>query len=386
MKTRLQHAILTHTIVLVLLFQTHDHASGGDAGGIDPRVQKFIEAKQISGAVTLVARRGEVVHHRAAGLASIKAGTAMATNTLFAIASMTKPIAATAVMILQDEGRLSVDDPVAKYIPSFSKTALQNGPRNKELTIRSLLTHTSGLTGSQHCADSLEATVEKLAQQKLSFEPGTRWQYSPGMNVCGRIVEVVSGQPLDTFLAERIFTPLGMQNTTFLPTVEQRKRLAVIYRSGPKRSLKRDKHWFEDYPVDVKAVPNPSGGLFSTAADMATFYQMILNGGESNGKRIVSEKAVKQMLSVQTGELKTGFTPGNGWGLGWCIVREPQGVTGMLSPGTFGHGGAFGTQGWVDPERRMIFVLMIARKGLGNSDASSMRREFQQLAVGAFGR
>jgi len=361
-------------------------AHAADIDTIGNRMQKFIKAKQISGAVTLVARRGELVHLQATSLADIEARTAMTTNTLFAIASMTKPIVATALMMLQDEGRLSVDDPVAKHIPSFKNIALKGGPPKRELTIRALLTHTSGLTGSQHCAESLEKTVEKLAEQKLRFEPGSRWQYSPGMNVCGRIVEVVAKQPLDQFLSERIFEPLGMHDTTFLPTVGERKRLAAMYRPGPKkRSLKRDKHWFEDYPVDIKAVPNPSGGLFSTAGDMATFYQMILNGGELNGQRIVSEEAVGQMLTVQTGELATGFTPGNGWGLGWCIVREPQGVTGMLSSGTFGHGGAFGTQGWVDPEKQMIFVLMIQRKGLGNSDASTMRREFQRIAVETFG-
>ena len=128
-------------------------------------------------------------------------------------------------------------------------------------------------------------------------------------------------------------------------------------------------------------MPNPSGGLFSTAADMDRFYQMILNGGELDGHRIVSADAVRQMTSVQTGDLATGFTPGNGWGLGWCIVREPQGVTGMLSPGTFGHGGAYGTQGWVDPVKQRIFVLMFQRGDIGNSDGSDIRKEFQQAAV-----
>ena len=368
-----------------MLVQTRGVVRAGDTGGIRPRMREFIAANKISGAVTLVAHRGQVVHLGVTGLADAEANLPMATNTLFAIASMTKPIAATAIMILRDEGRLSVDDPVARYIPSFKNMALESGPPKQALTIRSLLTHTSGLHGSQHCAGSLEETVEKLAKQKLQFEPGTRWQYSPGMNVCGRIVEIVSGEPLDTFLVRRIFDPLGMRDTTFQPTPEQRKRLAVIYSPGKsKRSLKRTRHWFEDYPENVKAVPNPSGGLFSTAGDMATFYQMIRNGGELNGHRVVSKAAVKQMLSVQTGDLVTGFTPGNGWGLGWCIVRKPQGVTGMLSPGSFGHGGAFGTQSWIDPKRGMVFVLMIARKGFGNSDASDIRRDFQQLAVDAF--
>jgi CubicO group peptidase (beta-lactamase class C family) len=127
----------------------------------------------------------------------------------------------------------------------------------------------------------------------------------------------------------------------------------------------------------------PSGGLYSTAADMARFYQMILNGGELDGARIVSQEAVRQMTTVQTGDLAVGFTPGNGWGLGFCIVREPQGVTKMVSAGTFGHGGAWGTQGWVDPRRETIFVLMIQRKDFGNADASDVRRAFQQIAADA---
>jgi CubicO group peptidase (beta-lactamase class C family) len=386
MKTPLQNGV-SRALLVTMLLLGRGVVYAERTNSIDHRMRTFVEEGKIPGAVTLVARCGKVVHLGTAGLADIEANVPTTTNTLFAIASMTKPIAATAVMILQDEGRLSVDDPVAGHIPSFNDVSLEGGKPERPLTIRLLLTHTSGLTGSQHCADSLEKTVEKLAEQKLSFEPGTRWQYSPGMNVCGRIVEVVANQPLDAFLTERIFEPLGMRGTTFLPTVKQRKRLATIYRPGAKKgSLKRDKHWFEDYPVDVKAVPSPSGGLFSTAADMATFYQMILNGGELNGKRIVSKRAVRQMLTVQTGNLATGFTPGNGWGLGWCVVRKPQGVTDMLSPGSFGHGGAFGTQGWVDPQKQMIFVLMIARKRFGNSDASTIRRDFQQLAVEAFGR
>ncbi len=185
-------------------------------------------------------------------------------------------------------------------------------------------------------------------------------------------------------MATRIFQPLDMMDTTFFPTQPQRQRLAVIYQpSEDKRTLVATKNYIVDY--DNTKAPNPSGGLVSSAADMAKFYQMVLDGGVGNGTRIVSAKAVKQMTSPQTGDLKTGFTPGNCWGLGWCIVRQPQGVTGMLSPETFGHGGAFGTQGWVDPRQQVILVLMIQRTNFGNSDASSIRKDFQQLAVEALG-
>ncbi len=347
---------------------------------ISERMQAAVKEKQIAGAVTLVAVRGQVVHLEAVGHAAVEDGRTMTTDSIFAIASMTKPITATAVMILQDEGKLSVDDPVSKYLPEFQDVSLANGPPAKPITIRHLMTHTSGIGGSQRAEESLKATVELLSKQPLRFEPGSKWQYSPGLNVCGRIIEVVSGQSYEEFLTCRIFEPLKMVDSSFAPTSEQRKRLALLYKPGAdKRSIELASHWLVD-DAEQRA-PNPSGGLFSTASDMAKFYQMILNGGEMGGRRIVSEAAVKQMTQLQTGDLTTGFTPGNGWGLGWCIVREPQGVSEMLSPGTYGHGGAFGTQGWVDPRRQMIFVLMIQRTGFGNSDASDIRKGFQGIAV-----
>ena len=171
-----------------------------------------------------------------------------------------------------------------------------------------------------------------------------------------------------------------MTDTTFHPTPKQQQRLAKLYQPGQNgQPFALASHWLVDFSEAHS--PNPSGGLFSTAKDLFRFYQMVLNGGELDGKRILSEQAVKQMTSVQTGEIKTGFTPGNGWGLGWCVVREPQGVTANLSPGTFGHGGAFGTQGWVDPQRNMIFVLLIQRTKFGNSDGSNIRAAFQETAV-----
>jgi CubicO group peptidase (beta-lactamase class C family) len=306
----------------------------------------------------------------------------MQEDTIFAVASMTKPITATAVMILCDEGKVSLDDPVAKYIPEFEKATLNGKPLEQPITVRHVLTHTSGLTGDQQNQGSLEETAKKLAARPLGFAPGAKWEYSPGLSVAGRVVEVASGQPFDEFLRDRIFEPLGMNDTTFNPTEKQQKRLAKLYKPGPdKQSLVAAKHWIND--LSPGRTPNPSGGLFSTAADMAQFYQAILNGGELNGRRIVSEESVRQMTTLQTKDLRTGFTDGNGWGLGWCVVREPQGVTRMLSPGTYGHGGAFGTQGWVDPERRMIFVLMIQRAEFGNSDASPLRDALQQVAVEA---
>jgi CubicO group peptidase (beta-lactamase class C family) len=250
------------------------------------------------------------------------------------------------------------------------------------LKIRHLLTHTSGLTGDQGCKDSLEATADALAARPFAFQPGEKWEYGPSLNVCGRIIEVVSGQSYDELLRERIFEPLGMTETTFHPTADERPRVAVLYQlSEDGKSLEPAERWHGIGEPDC--VPNPSGGLFSTAGDMLRFYRMVLGGGELDGKRLISSQAVREMTSVQTDELTTGFTSGNGWGLGWCIVRRPEGVTGVLSPGTFGHGGAYGTQGWVDPVKRRIFVLMIQRAGLPNADGSEIRGEFQRLAAAA---
>ena len=347
---------------------------------IPQAMRKFVEAKEVSGVVALVARKGKVVHLSAVGQADVEDNRPMREDTVFAIASMTKPITATAVMILQDEGKLSIDDPVSKYIPEFADAALEGGGRPKrEITIRDVLTHTSGLTGEQKNEGTIAETARMLAKRPLAFEPGEKWQYSPGLTVAGRVVEVASGQPFEEFLDERIFRPLGMKDTTFHPTTEQRQRLARLYEKKD-GELRPAKHWLTDLE---DRTPNPSGGLFSTARDMARFYQMVLNGGELDGARVVSRAGVEQMTSVQTDDLKTGFTDGNGWGLGWCVIRKPQGVTEKLSPGTYGHGGAFGTQGWVDPRRELIVVLMIQRMGLLNSDASDLRKALQEHAAGA---
>jgi len=369
-----------------LIVNDNPTESGLDASAlkkIDARMQEFVDQKQASGVVTLVARRGRVVHLGAVGKADVASGRDMTPDTVFAIASMTKPITAASVMILLDEGKLQLDDPISKYIPAFKDTKLAGGTAPKrEITIRDCLRHTNGLVSDQRNTGTLAETAEKLAKTELAFEPGSKWQYGPGLSVAGRVVEIVSGNPFDQFLAERIFTPLEMTQTSFHPTEEQLKRLALLYQpTADKKDIERANHWL--YEVTADTSPNPSGGLYSTAGDLVRSYQMVLNGGDHNGKRILSADAVKQMTSLQTDDLATGFTPGNGWGLGFCLVRQPQGATDALSPGSYGHGGAFGTQGWIDPTQEMIFVLLIARQNFGNGDGSDLRAELQRLAVGA---
>ena len=347
---------------------------------IDAALQTFVDEGKIAGAVTLVGHQGKVVHLSSVGHANIESEKPMRPFSMFSIASMTKPITATALMILQDEGKLNVEDKVSEYIPSFANVKLKHGDLpQREITIRDCLTHTAGLDGSQIFNSSLKDAVDELARRPLAFQPGTKWKYSPGLNVAGRVVEIVSQQALQDFVQQRIFEPLDMKNTTFFPDNKQVRRIATIYKpSEDKQSLVPADNHIAD-PKTVEA-PNPSGGLFSTARDLFHFYQMVLNNGRFRQKRILTKEAVAQMTSPNTGNLETGFTPGNCWGLGWCIVREPQGVTEMLSAGTFGHGGAFGTQGWVDPTTKTIYVLMIQRTKMGNSDASDVRKAFQQAA------
>jgi CubicO group peptidase (beta-lactamase class C family) len=381
MNSRLARFVLLHGAWLVTAWIGATAAAAEPAA---PTVQqvlaKYIALGEIPGAVTLVHEAGQTPVTTALGLSDVKSVKLAAPDDLFGIMSMTKPITATALMILVDEGKVSIDDPVEKFISAFKDAKLADGTPVEGLTIRHLLTHTSGLVGKQECIESLACTANLLAARPFGFRPGEQWQYSPGMNVVGRIIEIASGMPYDKFLRERIFVPLAMNETTFHPSDAQRARIASIYKKRKDgHSLEPGERWAGLGEAD--SVPNPSGGLFSTAADMDRFYSMILGGGELDGVRIVSADAVQKMTKVQTGDLTTGFTPGNGWGLGWCVVRAPQDVTGMLAPGTFGHGGAYGTQGWVDPVKKRIFVLMYQRSDAGNSDGAPIRKEFQQAAV-----
>jgi CubicO group peptidase (beta-lactamase class C family) len=185
-------------------------------------------------------------------------------------------------------------------------------------------------------------------------------------------------------MSEHLFNPLGMKDTTFYPTSEQMARLATAYKRTGDVLEPADIMMFHGQDLTSHdRYPAPNGGLFSTASDYGRFCQMILNHGEWAGHRYLKPQTVALMTSVQSGKLKTGFTPGNGWGLGWCVVRQPQGSTAMLSPGTHGHGGAYGTQAWIDPEKGLVFVLMVQRANFPNADDSPVRKAFQQAAVNA---
>ncbi|OAI53369.1 hypothetical protein AYO44_16015 [Planctomycetaceae bacterium SCGC AG-212-F19] len=356
---------------------------------ISERLRKDIAAKEVAGAVTLVATPDRVIHLDATGSAGLTPDEAMRTDSIFWIASMSKPVMATLILMLQDEGKLSVDDPVEKYLPEFKGLKTADG-QPARVTIRHLLTHTSGMgeiTAAQARACKTLADVIPLYVAKpVGFTPGSKWVYcQSGINTAGRIAEVVAGEPLDKLLAKRLFDPLGMKDTTFYLTEQQLPRLARSYRGTAKGELEPTEIGFLNgqAPTSVDRFPAPNGGLFATAPDYARFCQMILRGGELDGKRYLKPESVKLMTTIQTASLKTGFTEGNGWGLGWCVVREPQGITAMLAPGTFGHGGAYGTQAWIDPEVKRVYILMVQRANFPNADASEVRRGFQESAVKA---
>jgi CubicO group peptidase (beta-lactamase class C family) len=388
------------TASLLLSLSLHLHAEVKPAPkSIRESMESFVKDGTLSGAVTLFYHDGKIVNEEAVGLRDIESKSPMTKDSLFWIASMTKPMTALAVMMLQDEGKLSIDDPVMKHLPEFKGQMLLKEKTKDQtvlvkparpITIKDLLTHTSGLVGSSpldgNALDvlTLKEAVITYALSPLQFEPGSKWSYcNPGINTLGRIIEVVSGEDYAKFMKKRLFHPLGMHDTTFWPSKQQLARLATSYQpSADGKGLEPTTIRYLTAPYsDKKRSPLAAGGLFSTAEDLLKFYTMALNGGEAGGKRYISEKSLQQMTTIQTGDLKASFTEGMGMGLGFHIVREPTGPTAMLSPGTFGHGGAHGTQGWIDPVTKSIYVLLIQRAGLKNGDASPMRQAFQEAAA-----
>jgi CubicO group peptidase (beta-lactamase class C family) len=276
---------------------------------------------------------------------------------------------------------------VEKYIPEFSGLKFKDGTGAK-VTIKHLLTHSAGLSelGYQDVEgmSKLAVAIPLVAKKPVQFVPGSQWKYcQSGINTAARVVEVISGKDFDIYLEETFFQPLGMKDTTFYPTVEQAERIVSAYKfnKGQAPEKVQISLLVGKSPTSRDRLPMANGGLFSTAHDYLRFAQMLLNDGELDGRRYLSSEAVKTFRTVQIPELVTGFTPGNGWGVGCCVVREPQGVSKSLSAGSYGHGGAYGTQVWIDPVKERIFILMVQRANFSNSDNSDVRAAFQDVAV-----
>ena len=366
---------------------------------ISAAMQALIDSGEMSGAVTVVVTKDKFIHLDASGLADIAGNKPMQPDALFWIASMTKPITGVAVMILHDEGKLSITDPVSKYIPSFAGLLTPSG-NPAVITIAQILSHTSGL-GEAGNADLLKAKtladlIPAYLNSPMQFEPGAKWKYTQsGINLAARIVEIVSGMPFDEFLRKRLFDPLGMKSTTFYPVKGSSSTLVTGYSKNKQTGLPDAIPLPEVYSSENHP-PLGNGGLFSTGPDYARFCQMLLGEGSYNGTQYLSREAFKLLISLKTGDMPTGFLQSPelgshglnyGYGIGICVLRSPhEGVAEMLSPGTFGHGGAWGTQAWIDPVKGIACILMVQRPGSGNSDGSEVRRIFQQTAFKSLGK
>jgi CubicO group peptidase (beta-lactamase class C family) len=352
-------------------------------------LKPFIDRHVLAGAVTLVANKDKILDLETAGFADIAAGKPMETNTLFWIASQSKPMTSTALMMLVDDGKVNVDDPVEKYLPEFKgqMVAVERDADHVLLRkpahppkLRELLSHTSGLPFKSPLEEPtldmlpLRDAVRSYALLPLQFEPGTKYQYSnAGINTAARIIEVVSGIAYEDFMQQRLFDPLGMKDTTFKPTEDQVRRIAKSYKP------KSDPPGLEEitvtqlhYPLtDPKRQPMPAGGLFSSAFDVGRFCQMILNNGTFEGKRYLSEAAAKQMTSKQTGE---GIT--DAYGFGWFTSAN----------GSFGHGGAYSTNLSIEPQRNLITVFLVQHAGFAEQEGPAIQKAFTEGVARLLGK
>ena len=363
---------------------------------IGEMVRRHVEAKDLSGAVTMVARGGRLVHFEAHGLMDIETARPMTKDALFRLASTSKPVTAVAVLILMEEGKLKLTDPVSKFIPEFRDAKVARPieraaiaysdqppgevppytsvPAAREITIIDLLTHTSGLAsgGITNAAvqkllqarapeDQLADFIPRLAAVPLDFEPGTQWRYSglAGFDTLGRVVEVVSGMNFDRFLRERLFEPLGMHETWFNVPEKESARQVTIYRRTASGLEKRPM----TTSIGSRAYFSGAGGLTTTASDYLRFAQMLANGGELNGQRILSPWTVDTMLSNNVGDLfngQSGRPPkGMGFGLGGEVVVNAVDARVRKPNGSFGWDGAFGTYWWVNRKEQMVGIMFL---------------------------
>lgn len=393
-RTRSLWVVVSLLIASRAAAQAPTAAPGFKAEGIrrlDERLARAVEGNEVAGAVALIVRDGRVGYSRAVGMRDREANAAMTPDAIFRIASMTKPITSVAAMILVEDGKLALDDPVAKYIPEFAGPKLLDGkPAGREMTVRHLLTHTSGLTyrffggplGEKYAKDGIsdglvqtEGTIadgaRKLAAEPILFPPGTSWNYSLSTDVLGRVVEVASGKPLDSFFRERIFAPLKMKDTAFFLPPGRADRLAVLYQAtrpgGPLRRapggpiIDGTLVYSADYQYNGPRTYFSGGaGLTSTAGDYARFLLMLLNGGELDGARVLKSETVKAMTTNQITAfpLTIGSIHGDRFGLGLGVVSPAGKDKTPMSVGSYGWGGFFHTIFWVDPEKKVVGVLM----------------------------
>lgn len=411
MKHRLLLVVLALAAVTLPLFAAGAVSSAGKAedvglsterlARIKDAVQRHLDARSLPGAVTLVARRGRIAHFEAHGVIDVETKRPMPRDGIFRLASMSKPITAVAVMMLVEEGKIRLSDPVSRFIPEFAGARVAiprprraggagpGGPpppggrdgggtpppvdvvtASRDITVRDLLTHTSGLMsggpgnalGPQRTpADTLATYVPKLGAVPLDFQPGTMWRYSglAGFDVLSRIVEIASGETFDRFLRQRLFDPLGMKDTAFaLPS--DSSRLVPLYSRGPNGTFARQAN---QNGLSSATYFSGAGGMVSTAEDYLQFAQMLVNGGELNGRRYLGPRTIELMASNHTGDMVNGQfgrpARGMGFGLGVQVVEDPVAADLRQSAGTFGWAGAYGTNQNMDPKEKMVTIIMM---------------------------
>jgi CubicO group peptidase (beta-lactamase class C family) len=402
-------------LLFLLLFaasafgQSNPKTTGPKTSGVDQevlsqipqRMKSFVDKQTVAGAVTLVSYGDDIVEFDATGMADIEAGHPMRKDSIFQIMSMTKPVTAIGIMMLAEQGKLALRDPVEQYLPEFhgvrvattaSPDSTRLGVPFHELTIRDLLTHTAGIQDypgppairdyPQTMSVPLDEVVRQLAKQPLLFQPGTQWSYSsPGIEILGRIIEVVSGEKYVDFITGHILQPLGMKDSFFFPPPDKIARIAMVYSRQDGKLLRAPATILGGDPAKYRqgaVFPAPGWGLYSTAEDLLHLYRMMLSDGEYEGHRYLSPFSVHLMTEPQTtGIQPVGWMRGSDYGLAWEIVTEPLGELAGHTLGTYGHGGAFGTQGWIDPNNDLISILLIQNSGDG---VESMTRIFLNMA------
>ncbi|HEV7347149.1 serine hydrolase domain-containing protein [Telluribacter sp.] len=359
---------------------------------IDTVLQQYVNRQKIPGAVALVVRNGKIVYHKGFGYNTLEKNAPLSRNAIFRIASQSKAIVSAAVLILYEEGKFLLDDPISNYIPAFrnpkvmdnlnlADTTFTTVPARREITIRDLLTHTSGIGYAQigfnnaiaiyakHGIPSgigtphyqLSEVMGKLATLPLMHQPGERFTYGLNTDVLGYLIEVVTGKPLDEFLRERVFDPLGMEDTQFYLSPDKAPRLATLfaeYEEGETSVAQNWKDYYPDFPLEKGTYFSGGAGLTATAYDYAVFLQTILNGGEFNGNRILAPATVRLMTTNQIGEINL---TNKKFGLGFAIATEKEAAKGPVSVGTLDWSGIYGTTYWADPQERLIGILMIQK-------------------------
>ena len=362
---------------------------------INKVMQGYVDENKLAGLITMVARRGKVAHFECFGMMDIESNKPMQPDTIFRIYCMVKPITSVSVMMLYEEGHFQLDDPVSKFIPEFKKVkvfvkkteaGIELADLEREITIRDLLTHTSGLAAEGWTKDTpvdemyqeaeiatrwdetLEEKVGRLVKLPLAHQPGSVWRYSISTDVLGYVVEVISGMSLDAFLEQRIFKPLGMEDTGFYVPKEKMGRFAALYRAGEEGGLERtDMPEWGDFSKRPRFLSG-GGALVSTASDYMRFAQMLLNGGELDGTRLLSRKTVELMttnhlpnglipISIGSGKLEY-VIKGYGWGLGSAVLTDVVQSEVLGSEGEYMWGGGANTFFWVDPKEELIALLM----------------------------